>query len=85
MNFGWAFAGEDFGDLQGASEATISVWILSEQATQEIAKILPARRVGLKTGWRQRCGSLSAPCGDARSPRLAGSPFSTQQMPSQSS
>jgi len=84
MHFGWSFAGEDFGDLQGASEATVSVWIRSERATRQIAKILPARRVGLKTGWRRRCGSLSAPYGDARSPRLAGSPFSTQQMTSQS-
>jgi len=75
MHFGWSFAGEAFGDFQGASEAAVSVWILSERATRKIAKSLPARRVGLKTGWRRRCGSLSAPIGDARSPRLADSPF----------
>jgi len=75
MHFGWSFAGEAFGDFQGASEAAVSFWILSEQATRKIAKSLPARRVGLKTGWRRRCGSLSAPIGDARSPRLADSPF----------
>ena len=28
-----------------------------------------------KTGRRRRCNSLSAPSGDARSPRLADSPF----------
>jgi hypothetical protein len=75
MHFGWTFAGEDFGDFQGASEAAVSNWILSERATRKIAKSLPARRVGLKTGWRRRCGSLSSHKGDVRSPRLADSPF----------
>jgi hypothetical protein len=67
----YTFAGADFDDFQGASEAAISAWILPEQATRKILKILPAQRVALKKGLAAalRLGyrpigacALAAPC-----------------------
>src|SRR5207237_9580234 len=74
--------------LQGASAVPISAAnagparISARRATPENRESVPARRVALKMGWRRRCDSVAAPLGDAPSPRLAGSPFSTQQMTS---
>jgi len=33
MHFGQSFAGESFGDFQGASEAAVSAWILPESGS----------------------------------------------------
>jgi len=71
----YAFAGGNFGVFQGASEAAVSVAILSERATQKNTKIPPARRVAMKMARRLRCSSVTI-CNDiAPSSRLGGGPF----------
>jgi hypothetical protein len=54
-----AFAGKDLGDSQGTSAVPVCQPRWPSELHRESPKASRPIRVGLKTGWRWRCGSLS--------------------------
>jgi len=62
-------------DFSRRERAAISSWILPERATRKNRKSAPALWVAMKMGWRLRCGSVTAPLGDAPSPTPCRQPI----------